>query len=808
MTISSASNTAGPFAGNGSTTSFPFAFKVFSRSELLLEVTDVDGVVSTLVLDSDFSVSLNADQDASPGGTITYPISGAALATGETLIVSTDLPYTQLTDITNAGGFLPQVIEDALDRNVRLMQQQAGRTARAVRAPLGEDMTNLPPASERANMLLTFDEDGNPAAVAAAAQSATALQILLAGTGTGQGGSQVGLFGGGTLQDAIDAFVYAGSGSDDTTALSARDAAAAAAGKSLILNGDITVSAAITFAAYVIPSPGAQITTSGAGGGTKWLVFAGGVGAGLHYWLDTDWPTSFFKTEAIYPQWFGATGLFADNNTTAVTRALLACRANTTASATPNGMPDAQYPCGTVRFTGAGVYRISGVPLYCGTTLEFVGEGGSINGTAISQISNLTPAFYVCPLNVAVDGTVTNNGVGQNFITGGKYYSEIPASASDGEPIFAFLSPAQAYTQLGLSGTPGTVGHIDTSFRRVWGLNCNTFAKVTAGALWVHFEDSCQFDVCRRICYHTGTSYGMVSAFGVKGYAITWGSYTWDSTDTSTGYRLDVHGGEYKAGNCGSTDANQRRAININSTAAPVAGTFCKIVGANFLSTTISSTRHGGPIFVNNGCESVYLSGVTMDNADSANDQKFIAIQSGVKHLSLGGRLVSRTLAAGTGYATATMVQFSQAVQTLTDIQIDLTLVNENGAGTFASAISSNFVLTGCDLDRVSMSGNFTALCNSNVNGRGRPINTVASAATIALPPNGDVFLISGATNITSVTAQGWTGRVVRLIFQGALTFTDGLNLKLAGNLVTTADDTITLACDGTNFYELARSVN
>ena len=30
------------------------------------------------------------------------------------------------------------------------------------------------------------------------------------------------------------------------------------------------------------------------------------------------------------------------------------------------------------------------------------------------------------------------------------------------------------------------------------------------------------------------------------------------------------------------------------------------------------------------------------------------------------------------------------------------------------------------------------------------------------------------------------------LMFQGILTFTDGNNLKLAGNFVTTADDTIT----------------
>jgi hypothetical protein len=40
------------------------------------------------------------------------------------------------------------------------------------------------------------------------------------------------------------------------------------------------------------------------------------------------------------------------------------------------------------------------------------------------------------------------------------------------------------------------------------------------------------------------------------------------------------------------------------------------------------------------------------------------------------------------------------------------------------------------------------------------------------------------------------------------LTFTDGNNLKIAGNFVTSADDTITLVCDGTNWFETCRSAN
>lgn len=85
---------------------------------------------------------------------------------------------------------------------------------------------------------------------------------------------------------------------------------------------------------------------------------------------------------------------------------------------------------------------------------------------------------------------------------------------------------------------------------------------------------------------------------------------------------------------------------------------------------------------------------------------------------------------------------------------------------------------------------------------------TVASATALTLPLGAEAFKISGTTNITSVVATGWIGRTVRLVFQDVLTFTDGSNLKLAGNLTTSADDSITLVCDGTNWFEVGRSVN
>jgi hypothetical protein len=85
---------------------------------------------------------------------------------------------------------------------------------------------------------------------------------------------------------------------------------------------------------------------------------------------------------------------------------------------------------------------------------------------------------------------------------------------------------------------------------------------------------------------------------------------------------------------------------------------------------------------------------------------------------------------------------------------------------------------------------------------------TVASASAIALPGFGDHILVTGGTNISTITAT-YPGRRVTLQFPAtALTVVDGSNLKLAGNFVTAQYSTLTLVCDGTYWIEVARSSN
>ncbi len=75
----------------------------------------------------------------------------------------------------------------------------------------------------------------------------------------------------------------------------------------------------------------------------------------------------------------------------------------------------------------------------------------------------------------------------------------------------------------------------------------------------------------------------------------------------------------------------------------------------------------------------------------------------------------------------------------------------------------------------------------------------------------GTFFDVAGATNITSIAAaDSIAGRIIVLQFDtNALTISDGNNLKLAGDMVTSAaDDTLMLISDGTDWWELSRSAN
>lgn len=164
MTVSSNTRTAGPFTGTGVLTTYPFAFKVFSTTDVLgVQTTDL-GVDSNLINGTDFTVVLNSDQNANPGGTISYVPNAGILPLNYKLTFTSNLNYFQTLLLTNLGGFLPTVINDALDRCVILIQQTLRKANAALQFPLSDGTalsTTLPTLLLRANKLLAFGADGS-----------------------------------------------------------------------------------------------------------------------------------------------------------------------------------------------------------------------------------------------------------------------------------------------------------------------------------------------------------------------------------------------------------------------------------------------------------------------------------------------------------------------------------------------------------------------------------------------------------------------------------------------------------------------
>ena len=187
MTVSSTNRKAGPYAGDGISTTFAFAFKTFAAEDLLVVRLDVaTGAETVLTLTSDYSVVLNSNQNSNPGGEITLValqddgLGGMALLPtplldGEDLIITTDMPNLQTTNITNQGGFYPAVVTDALDRLTVLVQQVAEQQARTLIFPVTDPVTGvtLPPIAQRASRALLFDDDGVPIAGPSAATIGT-----------------------------------------------------------------------------------------------------------------------------------------------------------------------------------------------------------------------------------------------------------------------------------------------------------------------------------------------------------------------------------------------------------------------------------------------------------------------------------------------------------------------------------------------------------------------------------------------------------------------------------------------------------
>lgn len=204
------------YTGNGVTTDFDFRFRIFEAKHLVVSVADQDGTERILTNGTDYTLR---GVGSYRGGKVILKM---PLATGWKIGIARDLPAVQETDLRNQGKFFAEVHEDAFDYLTMLIQKSMGFLSLCLRKPsfisdhydakgnkisnLGKpvkdgdavnlgtmkdhisakdkrslrvadkDIPVLPNAANRANKLLSFDDDGNPVVIVP--ESGSAADVL------------------------------------------------------------------------------------------------------------------------------------------------------------------------------------------------------------------------------------------------------------------------------------------------------------------------------------------------------------------------------------------------------------------------------------------------------------------------------------------------------------------------------------------------------------------------------------------------------------------------------------------------------
>ena len=162
------------YTQSGGTTEWPVPFKFLDNDHLIV-ITTVGGVDTTLVLDTDYTVT-GAGDDA--GGTVTI---SPAVASGTKVTIYRWLDLLQPTQLTTAGGWYPPVHENVFDRLTMMIQQGQEQIDRSLKIPVTSD------DAEAEDLIQSIYD----AAAEAAASAATALGAIAAAE---EAASQIGTF--------------------------------------------------------------------------------------------------------------------------------------------------------------------------------------------------------------------------------------------------------------------------------------------------------------------------------------------------------------------------------------------------------------------------------------------------------------------------------------------------------------------------------------------------------------------------------------------------------------------------------------
>lgn len=166
---------AGPYIGTGTgEKTFTFGFFTYEADEIYVG-TSMSNNEATTILEQgvDYTVTLNDDQEAVPGGSITL-LSEEGLQKGEALVIGSALDPVKTIELTNYSRFPPEQIDTEFNRIFIILQQIYEETGRTLKVPA----TSTETPEDMIERLLAAQQTAQAAADVAVAAKDEAQAIL------------------------------------------------------------------------------------------------------------------------------------------------------------------------------------------------------------------------------------------------------------------------------------------------------------------------------------------------------------------------------------------------------------------------------------------------------------------------------------------------------------------------------------------------------------------------------------------------------------------------------------------------------
>jgi len=177
--------------GNGVSVNFPYSFRIPDPDYVKISIRDKATHLVTKVLDVTEYTITGTTWTNYAGGIVTY---SPAITADQEIVIERIVTVDQQLDINNQGGFYADSIEQAFDKLTMIDQEHASDLARAIVAPVGETVPDLPSLNTADGKVLGYSDGGFVwVANDAAAVAADVLAAQLAATAAAASETQTGL---------------------------------------------------------------------------------------------------------------------------------------------------------------------------------------------------------------------------------------------------------------------------------------------------------------------------------------------------------------------------------------------------------------------------------------------------------------------------------------------------------------------------------------------------------------------------------------------------------------------------------------